>query len=368
MVTLYKTDTKNKIRVVNISTEGDELIQESGLIDGALIQHRKVCSPKNVGRSNETTGEQQAILEMNSKIAEKLTEGYFKTLEECEATEVILPMLAKDYKKESHKINWKEKNFAQQKMDGMRCLAHIKSGTCTLISRDGKVITTVNHLVDLFKTYPTDIVLDGELYCHGASFQENMKLIKKYRPGETENVSFHIYDIVDTKKTYTDRRLIINEVLDFFNSSGNKSTIVEVPAYPIENESDLKAFHGQFMELGYEGSMVRTGKGMYKVNGRSSDLLKYKDFLDIALPILDIIPCRQRPQWGEPVFEWKGAKGHRTGDDRIGAGMKFSHAERIEMLANKEKYVGKTAELRFFEHSDTGVPRFPVMVGIRLDK
>ena len=47
---------------------------------------------------------------------------------------------------------------------------------------------------------------------------------------------------------------------------------------------------------------------------------------------------------------------------------KFSKEERREWLINKNKYIGKTAELRFFEFSDTGVPRFPVCIGIRLDK
>ena len=49
-------------------------------------------------------------------------------------------------------------------------------------------------------------------------------------------------------------------------------------------------------------------------------------------------------------------------------GMKFSHAEREEILINKENYIGKTAEIRFFEYTEDGIPRFPVAVGIRLDK
>ena len=48
--------------------------------------------------------------------------------------------------------------------------------------------------------------------------------------------------------------------------------------------------------------------------------------------------------------------------------MKYSHAEREEILTNKAKYIGKVAELRFFEFSEDGIPRFPVMAGIRLDK
>ncbi len=48
--------------------------------------------------------------------------------------------------------------------------------------------------------------------------------------------------------------------------------------------------------------------------------------------------------------------------------MKFSHDFRKEFLLNKKDYIGKVAELRFFEFSDEGVPRFPVCVGFRLDK
>ena len=109
--------------------------------------------------------------------------------------------------------------------------------------------------------------------------------------------------------------------------------------------------------------MVRWGDVGYKVNGRSENLLKYKDFLDISLPIKDIEPASSRPSWGVPVFHWPGAL-----NDELRSGLKYSHKEREEFLKNKDQYIGKTAELRFFEYSETGVPRFPVMVGIRLDK
>lgn len=77
MIELFKTDTKDKLRVLKIYTEGAELIQESGLVDGAKVSHRKTCVGKNIGRSNETTPEAQAISEMNSKATDKRTEGYF---------------------------------------------------------------------------------------------------------------------------------------------------------------------------------------------------------------------------------------------------------------------------------------------------
>jgi len=35
---------------------------------------------------------------------------------------------------------------------------------------------------------------------------------------------------------------------------------------------------------------------------------------------------------------------------------------------NKEEYIGKKAEVRYFETTDDGSLRFPVFCGIRLDK
>jgi len=48
--------------------------------------------------------------------------------------------------------------------------------------------------------------------------------------------------------------------------------------------------------------------------------------------------------------------------------MKFSHEAREEILRNKHMYIGMMAEIRFFEYTDSGLPRFPVCVGFRLDK
>lgn len=131
-----------------------------------------------------------------------------------------------------------------------------------------------------------------------------------------------------------------------------------VETFKIHNENELKLFHKQFISEGYEGSIIRT-EGLYKANGRSANLLKYKDFLDMDLVIEDIISSEQRPTWGQPMFSLRGKQ--------FSAGMKYSHEARIDFLVNREEYIGKTAILRYFELSDDGIPRFPIMLGIRND-
>ncbi len=349
---IYKKDTKGKIRYIDAYVEGYELIQVSGLVGtDSPIEHRKICKGKNIGKKNETTGMAQALSELNSLIAEKTKKEYFYTQEEAENNDVILPMLAKDYKEHSSKIDWEGDVFAQPKLDGMRAL-----GDKELISREGGIIDTCKHITDIIKNIP--LHLDGELYAHGKSFQANMRLIKKYREGETEQIVFHVYDIV-MDKPFVERYKILK---DYFLQ--NPCPVIEVvDTIRIFNEEALKNIHIKNLANGYEGSIIRHGQIGYKIGGRSENLLKYKDFIDLALPIKDIIAAEQRPTWGKPIFHWEGAE-----NDELGAGMAYSHEEREEFLRNKEKYIGKMAELRFFEYSEEGVPRFPVMYGIRLDK
>jgi len=129
--------------------------------------------------------------------------------------------------------------------------------------------------------------------------------------------------------------------------------------HKITSEEQLKVFHSQFIETGYEGSIIRTN-GLYKMNGRSSNLLKYKDFSDIDLPIIDITPNEVNFKHGTPHFKLNGKI--------FKAGVKMSHDDREELLSNKDKYIGKIANIRYFELTDEGIPRFPVMIGIHEDR
>lgn len=356
--TIYKKDSKGKIRFISINSVGSSIIQSSGIVGSInTVVHTKEATPKNVGRANETTAEEQAILEVDSFLKDKLTKGYFLTLEELDSEVVILPQLAKDYFKEKKKVLYgKDKIVVQPKLDGMRCLAFVKSnGEVKLISRAGKPIENMMHIEEELSQLKMDIILDGELYVHGEGFQTNMSYVKKYHPGKSERIVFNVYDVVDFDLPYLERVEVLKTV--------NSKSVQRLPYFEVFNEDEVVSFFEQFIREGYEGLMVKISKSGYKSNARISELLKYKKFIDIQLPILDVIPADQRPDWGVPIYSWKGAK-----DDILKSNTKMSHEQRRDLLINKVDYIGKMAEIRFFEYSDEGVPRFPVTVGIRLDK
>ena len=389
---LYKKDSKDKIRFVEIYPEGDKVVQKHGILDGAIVYNESKCIGKNIGKSNETTPERQAELEAQSKLLKKLDEGYYKTIDEANNETVVLPMLAKDFKEEVHKVSYPV--YVQPKYDGMRCLKQKN----ILKSRKNKEIDTMPHIMDtlahlnevldgelyahglsfqenmkLIKKYKKnkdinkikhilkemcehEYIFDGELYAHGKNFQENIKINKKYREGESEEVKYHVYDLVIPDLSFKDRYDILEQIIN----NESLSHIELVPTYLIYNKEELNEIHEVFLKDGYEGTIVRLEDGKYEINKRSSSLLKYKDFKDISCKIIEVMPSEKRPKQGIFICEHSG--------NFFGCGMKFSHAEREEILINKENYIGKTAEIRFFEYTEDGIPRFPVAVGIRLDK
>lgn len=352
---IYKKDSSGKIRYLEISNDGHFVVQESGVVGtNSPVINRSACEAKNVGKSNATTPESQAYIEAQAKLTEKMRLGYFNSIEEAQekgGKDFLLPMLAKDFKKEMKKVTFP--CYVQPKLDGMRALGTEEA----LMSRTGKEIDTLKHIVlaDL-----EDVVLDGELYAHGISFQENMKLIKKYRPHLTEQVKYHVYDIV-MDAPFRTRLTVLQELLARLNNP----ELEIVPTYFVQSKAEIDAFHQQFIAAGYEGTMVRHSDEGYAVNKRSSQLLKYKDFLDEVYEVFDVVPSESRPEQGvvvcAKIFEGVAVA-------TFNCGMKFSHAEREETLANKKEYIGKMAEIRFFEYTDGGLPRFPVCVGFRLDK
>lgn len=350
MKSLYKKDTKGKIRIWTVSTNKDELIQESGLVDGKLVEHIKVCKSKNVGKSNETSPSQQALLELESEVKSKLDEGYFLTQEEANNEVFISSMLAKSYDDYKHKIDWNSA-YIQPKLDGMRCLAFCNNGEVKLMSRDGKEITTMSHIVKDLSKIKEKIILDGELYSHGLSFQENMKLIKKDR-GDSNKIKYHVYDII-SDEFFDHRSLKLISIV-------SKCSTLERVSTNLLPEDMLVRCHAINISQGYEGSIIRWGSKGYKINGRSENLLKYKDFQDIALKIIDVTPNEVNNLHGTPWFELNNKK--------FKAGCRLSHEEREDLLENKNDYIGKVGELRYFELTDENIPRFPVFLGLRLDK
>src|SRR5882757_4186586 len=99
---LYQVDSKGKLRFWMMQTECGKHRTVSGLVDGKSVTSGWVVSEaKNVGRSNATTPEEQALFETEADYKLKRDSKYHDSIETAQdagsGTKFLSPMLAKKW-------------------------------------------------------------------------------------------------------------------------------------------------------------------------------------------------------------------------------------------------------------------------------
>lgn len=350
-------------------TEGPEVVTEYGLVDGEQQVARKLATGKNLGRANETTPVEQAVLEANAMWTKKRDRKYFLTPEEASGP-LIRPMLAVDFMKRKDR-GLPYPLFVQPKLDGMRALVYwdATADRWEIMSRSGKSYVdaspeSVRHIVGAFEELASrhDSVrgwlFDGEIYRHGVGFQQLTRLLKKYRPGESEALEFHAYDVVrrDNLAEGFGARLGSLAWLEGVAPAG----VVVVPTRSAGSESEVFAWQGEFVADGFEGAMARVPDGVYEFGARSFGLMKVKSFSDAEYEIVGF-------KSGVGKFADAVIWSCRTPTGAVfDVSSRGSMEERRAWLREADSFVGRMLTVRYFELSEDDVPRFPVGVGVRL--
>ena len=274
---------------------------------------------------------------------------------------MIKPMLA--HKFDNDRVDWSQPVYIQPKLDGVRCV-FTKDGA---FSRTGKQFKNVAHielaLLSFFKHSP-DVILDGELYNHKLKhdFEKIISLVRKQKPTDTDRrdaqhlVQFHVYDYIsapvyDSYKTRM-QNLVVSDIYD--------AQIKYVPAKLVDSYNYARDIHADFLDQGYEGSIIRLD-GLYK-HGRSYDLMKFKDFSDTEATIVG----------------YEVGKGKRTGtlgkfimlDDegiQFGCppGKGYTYKDLANMLDNVNDYIGQRATFTYFQRTQAGSYRHPLFKTLR---
>ena len=357
--TLYKKTATNAINEWTIYVENNYYWTEFGQIDGVIQKSNKVfCNGKNKGRSNETTDEQQAVLEATSAWNKKKDrDGFVIDIEQAKTREGVFepPMLAKKYDG-----NYNEKmKFIQPKLDGIRCNISIGDNGITALSRHNMRFNTTNHieneLKDFFENH-NNVHLDGELYNHELhdDFNKIVSLVRKKKLTEEDRqeietkVKYYVYDAwfdgqEDMK--FSDRSKFIRENLS------NLVNIVVVPTFEIHSVEDTDGYFEKFLDEGYEGAIIR-GDEPYE-HKRSKNLLKYKRFQDDEFEVLDVNIGKNQTIAESVTIRLKNG-------DTCEATLAFTDDKCKEILENKNNYIGKMATICYFGVTNDGKLRFPV--------
>ena len=370
--TLYKRDTKGKVREWRMEIDGARYRTISGLQDGEQVTTEwTVAKGKNVGRANETTDEEQAAAEVRSQYKKKLRVDYHTSLDDIDVIKVYKPMLATGWKKRKSKIDWNgPKVFSQPKLDGIRCISPVNG----LWSRTGMPIVATPHvaaaMTKVYERFPT-LTVDGELYNHDLKHDFNeiesivrtQKLTKEQIAKATDKIEYHVYDCDDgTGLDFDQRYQILMEVVKIANKVA-PGVVHLVETKLVTSEAQCDEVYGKYIEDGYEGGIIRINSE-YQQNKRSNFLIKRKDFEDAEFTILRIE--EGKGNWSgvaKRVFFENDVDGRE-----VGAGLKGSKDYARHVLENADSYIGKQVTVQFFTRTPDGVPRFPIAKQLHKDK
>jgi len=324
----------------NIASANDLIALEGQSISKITKSALVTIVGKNIGRSNETTPEQQAIFEINSTFKTQKDKGYFE-LGESPVKDNVLPMLAYPLGDKIHTIEFPL--TVQPKFDGVRCLTDGNK----MWSRRGKDFDNkiVAHLIGV---KCGDYIVDGELILpEGYPLQDTVSACKKLRELSSQ-LLYRIYDVVCEDKCYTERYEICRKIVN----DTNNPQVVLAPAHTIEGHDEIYPLHEKFVKEGWEGTMIRLHGHGYKVGQRTNQLLKLKDFLEEEFKVVNVID-------GKGKFEKAAIFLCETNEGKIFETSPVGTMEyRKELYANRENVIGTYWTVRFQAYTKDKIPQF----------
>jgi ATP-dependent DNA ligase len=377
--TIYGKDKNGRTRVWTARVDEDDesngvVTIEHGLLDGALqTETRIVTEGKNIGRSNETTPVEQAVKETERRYKDKITkESYTDDLDSLNSEASTIKnsygaMLAGTLvmsggKKCSASVPF----YVQPKLDGLRCLIFRNTdGEIMAQSRQKKYFPHLDHIKNELKPFFEEnphIVLDGELFTFDYPFEELAGLIKKEKKskGDLEKINFvkyHVYDYMDRHDMSLKYMRRLANLMKMIKKKYVHTLFVKT--IRVETMDEFKDKFSIFVSEGYEGIMIRKDNGVYDEGNRSSDLLKYKEFMESEFEIVGYKEGTGRDS-GTIIWECITPEGNTFSVRPIGT---IEH--RKELLENAESYIGKQLTVKYQELSELKVPRFPVGKDVR---
>lgn len=329
-----------------VFVSGNQIIVEFGRLGGKMQQKVTTAEPKNIGRANETTAEEQAELEAISKWEKQYRLNYREAVADLVPESQMSPMLAQDATKREGNILYP--CYIGVKLDGLRALVTFdEDGKPVFNSRGNKEYDIRGDIPGQVRTVQEVAgfdYLDGEIYIHGLPLQKITALAKKWRDqkaidieidkdhkadikrrdkaigsGETHykdfngklwevsrepvrdtnrylgytsyDLKFYVFDVPSDKPWFSeneDNRLTDLDNVATIISDKGLNRLSTVSWEIAGNRQEVFDSIGRFMQNGFEGTMIRNFKGAYEFGQRSGDLLKWKVFQDTEAKVIGV--------------------------------------------------------------------------------
>jgi ATP-dependent DNA ligase len=287
----------------------------------------------------------------------------------------VLPMLAKVLK--DNKPFAKANYIGQWKINGVRCIIGAEKGIDLFTpvrlrywSREGTEWTDKLYWMDsiilpcikdelLDAMIEEGACLDGELYIPGQTVNNINSFVKNEKLPQHQLLQYWCYDVLINNMTAANRsdfrRDNINKMCydftDIIQHLNNKSQFVLLPDVVVNSIDTATRYRDKFINLGFEGLIIRDANAEYQFGKRNSAMFKYKRVDDGKFKIIDIVPEGVRTNLCKLVLQ------NDINDAQFECTLNASHDYQEMILKDKDNYIGKYAIIEFRERSGvTNVP------------
>lgn len=229
-------------------------------------------------------------------------------------------------------------------------------------------IRTNKALIEFFQEHPT-VILDGELYRHGKTLQQISGAARMEKNAyDCDWLQYWVYDCY-----FTDRPDIIAKERQSFlnnnfpyptNSAFNEfieAKIILVDQHSISGEENIWKLHNNYVSEGFEGCVIRNPDRPYKPNGRTNDMIKFKNYKSEDFKVIGYELGRRGSE--DMVFVCELEDGRTF--EAMPCGDRATKEEYVQNF--EQKYKGHLAECTYFNYSDEGKPTQPKLRTFRFD-
>jgi len=162
--------------------------------------------------------------------------------------------------------------WLSEKLDGVRAIWEFPY----LKTRNGLMIRPPEAFLEDF---PTNIMLDGELYLGREKFGETLSIVRNASSSDETwltRIKYHVFDIPDSGPLGP---IKFEEVQEILHQCVKSPYIIPIVQTKCRSRSHLQSYHEALVRQGAEGTMLRKPQTSY-VTGRSRNILKYKSQWD----------------------------------------------------------------------------------------
>uniref|UniRef100_A0A6M3K9M5 Putative DNA ligase domain protein n=4 Tax=viral metagenome TaxID=1070528 RepID=A0A6M3K9M5_9ZZZZ len=243
---------------------------------------------------------------------------------------------------EKRLAKWTPPYIVQPKFDGVRCRSlPIQTGPTgnetLLLSSEENIIYSVPHINQILQGITAE--LDGELYCHGMSFEDILSITSRTVNIHSDHrkIQFYVFDIVNKEPQM--RRSIIIEKL-----RGMSPWLVVAPFWVCESLDEVIKTYDDLISMGYEGIIVRHNNAPY-VKKRSTFMMKFKPKKEDIYEIVGFV--EEESIHGVPKCSL-GSFVCNSGDgNTFNVGTGFTADQRHYYWNHREEVVGKSVRVKY---------------------